>query len=81
VKPLAIVTHMARQDSPRSADARILPQGTAQPGRSGIPAGVLKTCRLIYRVVGQQVAIYLHLMDDGRRDMQSLLARRLLGGH
>jgi toxin ParE1/3/4 len=37
-----------------------------------------KRCRLIHRVVGQQVAIYL--IADGRRDMQSLLARRLLGG-
>jgi toxin ParE1/3/4 len=35
-----------------------------------------KPYRLIYRVVGQQVVIYL--IADGRRDMQSLLARRLL---
>ena len=33
--------------------------------------------RLIYRVVGKQVFIYL--IADGRRDMQSLLSRRLLG--
>jgi toxin ParE1/3/4 len=33
--------------------------------------------RVIYRVVGTQVVIYL--IVDGRRDMQSLLARRLLG--
>jgi toxin ParE1/3/4 len=37
-----------------------------------------KPYRLIYRVVGQQVIVYL--ITDGRRDMQSLLARRLLGG-
>jgi toxin ParE1/3/4 len=37
-----------------------------------------KPYRLIYRMVGQLVAIYL--IADGRRDMQSLLARRLLGG-
>jgi toxin ParE1/3/4 len=36
-----------------------------------------KPYRLIYRVVGERVAIYL--IADGRRDMQSLLARRLLG--
>jgi toxin ParE1/3/4 len=36
-----------------------------------------KPYRLIYRVIGEQVAIYL--IADGRRDMQSLLARRLLG--
>lgn len=37
-----------------------------------------KPYRLIYRVIGQRVIIYL--ISDGRRDMQSLLSRRLLGG-
>jgi toxin ParE1/3/4 len=32
---------------------------------------------VIYRVVGNRVVIYL--IVDGRRDMQSVLARRLLG--
>ena len=32
--------------------------------------------RVIYRVIGKQVIIYL--IADGRRDMQSLLSRRLL---
>ncbi len=36
-----------------------------------------KPYRLIYRVAGKQVFIYL--IADGRRDMQSLLSRRLLG--
>lgn len=36
-----------------------------------------KPYRVIYRVTGSQVIIYL--IADGRRDMQSLLARRLLG--
>ena len=36
-----------------------------------------KPYRLIYRVSGQQVIVLL--IADGRRDMQSLLARRLLG--
>ena len=36
-----------------------------------------KPYRVIYRVTGSQVIIYL--MADGRRDMQSVLARRLLG--
>jgi len=36
-----------------------------------------KPYRVIYRVVGNQVIIYL--IVDGRRDMQSVLARRLLG--
>ena len=36
-----------------------------------------KPYRVIYRVEGQRVIIYL--IADGRRDMQSLLMRRLLG--
>jgi toxin ParE1/3/4 len=36
-----------------------------------------KPYRLIYRVTGRQAII--HLIVDGRRDMQSVLARRLLG--
>lgn len=36
-----------------------------------------KPYRVIYRLVGSQVVIYL--IADGRRDMQSALARRLLG--
>ena len=38
---------------------------------------VFKPYRVIYRVIGQRVSI--HVLADGRRDMQSLLARRLLG--
>lgn len=36
-----------------------------------------KPYRVIYRVMGARVIVYL--IVDGRRDMQSLLARRLLG--
>jgi toxin ParE1/3/4 len=36
-----------------------------------------KPYRVIYRVTGSQVIIYL--IVDGHRDMQSVLARRLLG--
>ncbi len=36
-----------------------------------------KPYRLIYRVVGSRVIV--HLIADGRRDMQPVLARRLLG--
>jgi toxin ParE1/3/4 len=36
-----------------------------------------KPCRLIYRVHAKQVIIYV--ISDGRRDMESLLARRLFG--
>ena len=34
---------------------------------------------MIYRIHGQQVII--HLITDGRRRMQSILPRRLLGTH
>lgn len=36
-----------------------------------------KPYRLVYRVIGKQVIVYL--IADGRRNMQSLLSRRLLG--
>ncbi len=36
----------------------------------------LKPYRVIYRIVGRRVFVYL--IVDGRRDMQALLARRLL---
>lgn len=36
-----------------------------------------KPYRVIYRVADRRVIIYL--IADGRRDMQSVLARRLLG--
>ncbi len=39
---------------------------------------VLKPYRVIYRIAGQPV--YIYLIVDGRRDMQTLLARRLLSG-
>jgi toxin ParE1/3/4 len=35
-----------------------------------------KPYRVIYRIVGQRV--YVYLIVDGRRDLQTLLARRLL---
>lgn len=38
---------------------------------------VFKRYRVIYRVTGSEVIIYL--IADGRRDMQSVLASRLLG--
>ena len=39
----------------------------------------IKPYRVIYRVNGGQVVIYL--IVDGRRDLQSVLARRLLGAY
>ena len=37
-----------------------------------------KSYRIVYRVAGKRV--YVYLIADGRRDMQALLSRRLLGG-
>jgi toxin ParE1/3/4 len=37
-----------------------------------------KPYRLVYRITDTKVIIYL--IVDGRRDMQAVLARRLLGG-
>lgn len=37
-----------------------------------------KPCRVVYRVIDRRV--YVYLIADGRRDMQALLARRLLAG-
>jgi toxin ParE1/3/4 len=36
-----------------------------------------KPYRIIYRITGRRV--YVYLIADGRRDMQTLLARRLFG--
>lgn len=38
---------------------------------------LFKPYRVVYRVTDSQVIVYL--ISDGRRDMQSVLARRLLG--
>jgi toxin ParE1/3/4 len=91
-----IVTYIARRDSPRSAEyvlGRILDIAdslAAEPTRGSPPKELralgdkeyrqvfFKPYRLIYRVAENQVIIYL--IADGRRDMQTLLARRLLGG-
>jgi toxin ParE1/3/4 len=91
-----IITYIAKRDSARAAQhvlSRILEIAErlmATPARGSTPKELrglgdqeyrqvfFKPYRLIYRVVGQQVIIYL--IADGRRDMQSLLARRLLGG-
>jgi toxin ParE1/3/4 len=91
-----LITYFAEHDSPASAEqvlsriVAIADSLAAAPTRGSQPKELrslgdqeyrqvfFKPYRLIYRVAGQQVAIYL--IADGRRDMQSLLARRLLGG-
>lgn len=62
----------------------------AHPARGSYPKELLalgireyrqtffKPYRMIYRIAGRRV--YVYLIADGRRDMQTLLARRLFGG-
>lgn len=91
----AIYDHIARHDSRANADhvldqiLKVSGSLSSYPERGSRPRELLalgireyrqaffKPYRLIYRVSGRQVLIYL--IADGRRDMQSLLARRLLG--
>ena len=46
-------------------------------GIRGYRETFFKPYRILYRVEGTKVLV--HLIADGRRDMQTLLARRLLG--
>jgi toxin ParE1/3/4 len=91
-----ILTYVARHDPRGSADQvldQILtiieslaatpmcgtqPQELRMLGDQEYRQVLFEPYRLIYRVVGQQVVNYL--IADGRRDMQTLLSRRLLGG-
>lgn len=91
----SIFDYIAESDSTANAHHVLdklmkVAQGLAQfPERGSYPKELIalgikdyrqstfKPYRLIYRVLGKQVVIYL--MVDGRRDMESLLARRLLG--
>jgi toxin ParE1/3/4 len=91
----ALYDYIAHFDSPASADyvlnnvAQTLDRLAAYPERGHYPKellvlgvreyrqSVFTPYRIIYRIIGQQVVVYL--IADGRRDMQSLLAARLLG--
>lgn len=89
-----IYDYIAEFDSVRHADhvltrlhkvaqsLAVFPQRGAYP-RELLALGIreyrqsfFKPYRVIYRIVDRQVLVYL--IADGRRDMQSLLARRLL---
>lgn len=90
-----IYDYVAESDSPAKADyvlTRLLEAANhlaAFPDRGSHPKELaalgireyrqifFKPYRLIYRVIGRQVFVYV--IADGRRDMQSLLQRRLLG--
>lgn len=91
----SIHDHIAEFDSAANADHVLdrlveVVQGLARfPERGNYPRELLalgikdyrqtafKPYRVIYRVLGKQVVIYV--IVDGRRDVQTLLARRLLG--
>lgn len=90
----SIHAYIAESDCKANADAfldRILDVVetlTATPERGACPRELLalgirdfrqltfKSYRVIYRVTGRKA--HVHVIADGRRDMQSLLARRLL---
>ncbi len=90
-----IYRYIAEHDSPVNADRvldrllqateaiRTLPDRGSCPnelralGISEYRQVFFKPYRLIYRLHAQRVVIYV--IADGRRDMQSLLTRRLLG--
>lgn len=54
-----------------------IPQELSQLGIRTFRQVVLPPYRIIYRVIGQEV--FVLVIADGRRDMQALLERRLLG--
>ncbi|HEV3430428.1 MAG TPA: type II toxin-antitoxin system RelE/ParE family toxin [Paraburkholderia sp.] len=53
------------------------PKELAALGIKEYRQAMFKPYRVIYRIINTQVVIYV--IADGRRDMQSLLSRRLLG--
>lgn len=87
--------YIAEHDSPQNADyvldklLEVAESLATFPERGSYPPELLvlgireyrqaffKPYRVIYRVIGKQLIIYV--ITDGRRDMKSLLARRLLG--
>lgn len=91
-----ISTSIAKYDSPAAAEhvlskiVAIADSLSVEPTRGTAPKELralgdqeyrqvfFKPYRLIYRLIGDQVVVYG--ITDGRRDMQTLLARRLLGG-
>ena len=58
-------------------DRGSVPSELAQLGIREFRQFIFQTYRLIYRVEGGSV--FVHVIADGRRDMQQLLERRLFG--
>lgn len=89
-----IYTYIAKEDSPEKADAvlnkleSLALSLTKMPQRGHVPPELerigiteflevhFKPYRVIYQILGQDV--WVHCIVDGRRDMQTLLQRRLL---
>ena len=87
--------YIAEHDAPSKADyvldriEKVVETLATFPERGSYPKELLalgireyrqtffKPYRVIYRVIGERV--YVYLIVDGRRDMQALLQRRLLG--
>ncbi len=69
---MAVMESLARLPERGSCPKELLALGVKEYRQT-----MFKPCRLIDRVIGNQVLIYL--IADGRRDMPSVLARRLLG--
>ena len=85
---------VSESDSPAKADALIVRLATllrslsTHPERGAHPSELralgineyrqvfFKPYRIIYRILGRRIIVYV--IADGRRDMQSLLSRRLL---
>jgi toxin ParE1/3/4 len=90
-----ICEYIAEHDSAKSANhvldriEEVVQSLATMPDRGHFPAELLslgireygevffKPYRIVYRVVDD--AVYVYLIADGRRDMQAVLARRLLG--
>ena len=89
-----IYSYVAEHDAPGKADdlldriEDVIESLSTHPERGSIPKELsalgirdyrqrfYKPYRIIYRVIGKRV--YIYLIADGRRDFQTLLARRLL---
>ncbi len=87
--------YLTEHDDPAKANhvlerlARVIESLATNPERGSYPKELLalgireyrqtffKPYRAIYRIAGRRV--YVYLITDGRRDMQTLLARRLFG--
>ncbi|MFA7667309.1 MAG: type II toxin-antitoxin system RelE/ParE family toxin [Burkholderiaceae bacterium] len=69
---MEVVDRLARFPERGSYPRELVALGIKEYRQTGF-----KPYRVIYRVIGSRVVIYL--IVDGHRDMQSVLARRLLG--